>query len=184
MFRSFWRIGLVLDEDPPVGCSDCLLADFQHLLQVLAGLDLLPELGVLRELMRQRLIEQMLQGFPEVRTHGTLQDERREQRLEVRLRHVVGGVERARRRLGSDGKRRLDRLEQPLRQGTLLILEQQPGGLPILQRQVLGILIEVVAPEQQVDDDQLAQVPPGSGWRRTRGARPASAAARSSPGTC
>ena len=119
--------GLVLDEDPPVGRAGRLLADFQHLFQVLAGLDLLPELRVLRELVRQRLIEQVLQGFPEVRPHGTLQDQRREQRLEVRLRHVVGGVQRARRRLGADGISRLDRLEQPLRQGTLLILEQAAG---------------------------------------------------------
>ena len=137
--------GLVLDDTRELGRASRLLADFQHLPQVLTGFDLLPELRMLRELMRQCLIEQMLQCLAEVRTHRPLQNERRVQRLEVRLRHVVGRVERARRRLGTNGIRGFNRLQQPLRQGTLLILEQQPRGLPILQRQMLGILVEVVA---------------------------------------
>ena len=49
------------------------------------------------------------------------------------------------------------RLQQPLGQGALLVLEQQPGRLAVLQRQVLGVLVEARPQEQPVDDDQLAQ---------------------------
>ena len=163
MFSSFWRIVLSSTKTRPSGFG-LPAGRLQAPASVLAGLDLLPELGVLRELVRQRLIEQVLQRLPRGwpprgvaapgsgTATGSATPTCRRQR-----------IKRARRRLGSDGKRRFDRLEQPLRQGTLLILEQEPGGLPVLQRQVLGILIEVVAPEQPVDDDQLPKFRLGPG---------------------
>ena len=78
------------------------------------------------------------------------------------------GVERARRRFGTNGIGSFDRLQEPLRQGTLLILKQQPGGLPVLERQVLGVLVEVIAQEQPVDDDELGQLRLGAGGEERR----------------
>ncbi len=49
MFLQLLPHRLVLDEDPPVRGAGRLLADFQHLPQILAEFDLLPELRVLRD---------------------------------------------------------------------------------------------------------------------------------------
>ena len=159
---------LVFDEHPRLGRAGGLLADFQHLPQVFAEFDLLPELRMLRELVRQGLVEQMFQRLAEVGSHGPLQYQRRKQRLEVRLGHVIGRVQRARSRLGANGVRCFNGLQEPLRQRTLLILEQQPSGLPIFERQMLGMLFEVISQQQPVDDHEFGQFPLSAG-REERG---------------
>jgi len=124
---------LVLHEQTLILGQGRFLADFEHIPVVPSGLDLLPELRVLGVLVRQRLIEAGApaprRGWPP-RACWSNSVGYSDWKWDTDMSNE--GVERAGRRLRADGVGRFHRLQQPLRQGALLVLEQEPGRLAVL----------------------------------------------------